>query len=215
MNRIEFQVEAFKAALLRIDRIGAADIFEKCYLENNSFEELEDLTMKSLEKIGAGWEEGRLSLSQVYMGGIICEDLINRYLPKFDMSYKTKPKMGIGVLQDHHSLGKRIIYSVLRSGGYELIDLGDGLSVGDMVEKTLHNDIEVLLISTLMLPSALLVEKVVTSLREKGSTAKVVVGGAPFRLDEKLWKKVKADADGKNGMEVAGIIEGLIRGESY
>ena len=206
-------IEAFQTALLQIDRIKAAEIFESCYLDNNSFEALEHLTIKALENIGTGWEEGQLSLSQVYMSGIICEELIEMYLPKFTVSYKKEPRLAIAVLQDYHALGKRIVYSVLRAGGYEVIDFGQGLIVDEIVRKTIEEKIDILLISTLMLPSALKVKNVVEILRKKNPSVKIIVGGAPFRLDHTLWQKVNADADGKNGTDVWKIIERLSKGE--
>ncbi len=212
VEAINLPIEEFQTALLQIDRIKAAEIFENVYKEKRSFETLEQMTMEALERIGGGWEDGQLSLSQVYMSGVICEELIEKYMPKFSSSYKKKPKIGIAVLQDHHALGKRIVYSVLRAGGYDLVDFGQGLSAEEIVEKTTEKKIDILLISTLMLPSALQVKKVVEILREKNLSVKIIVGGAPFRLDNSLWQKVNADADGKNGTEVSKIIERLAKG---
>ncbi|SHE60553.1 cobalamin B12-binding domain-containing protein [Alkalibacter saccharofermentans] len=212
MDYTTLPIEAFQSALLQIDRIKAEEIVEKCYLENKSFESLEHLTMGALEYVGSGWEEGEFSLSQVYMSGVICEELIEKYMPKYGIKTKKEHRIGIGVLQDHHALGKRIVYSVLRAGGYDLIDFGQGLSVEEIVGKTIDKQIDFLLISTLMLPSALQVKTVVEKLREKKSTVKIIVGGAPFRLDNSLWKKVNADADGKNGTKVSKTIEILARG---
>lgn len=212
VETINLPDEEFQKALLQIDRIKAAEIFERIYLEYNNFEMLERLTVDALERIGSGWEDGQISLSQVYMGGIICEELVGKYMPKSNLSYKNKPKMAIAVLLDHHSLGKRIVFSVLRAGGYDLADFGQGLGVEEIVEKTLEADLDILLISTLMLSSALKVQNVVESLRKNGSSVKVVVGGAPFRLDDNLWKKVNAHAHGKNGANVTKIIEKLMEG---
>jgi len=205
-------IEELQTTLLQIDRIRADKVFEGCYLENKSFEALEYLTMKALEKIGTGWEEGEFSLSQVYMSGVICEELIEKYMHKCNATTKKDSKIGIGVLQDHHALGKRIVYSILRAGGYDVLDFGQGLSVDEMVEKTVENKIDFLLISTLMLPSALKVKAVVEKVREKNSDVKIVAGGAPFRLDSSLWQKVNADADGKNGTTVSKIIDTLAKG---
>lgn len=47
-------------------------------------------------------------------------------------------------------LAKRIVYSVLRAAGFELLDFGLALSVDEMVHKTIENQVEILLISTLM-----------------------------------------------------------------
>ena len=209
VEAINLPIENFQTALLQIDRIRAAEIFENIYLKDRNFETLEQMTMEALERIGDGWEDGQLSLSQVYMSGVICEELIEKYMPKFSTSYKKTTKMAIAVLLDHHALGKRIVFSVLRASGYDLIDFGQGLSVEEIVEKTIEAEIDILLLSTLMLPSALKVKNVVESLRKNGSSVKVVVGGAPFRLDSSLWQKVNAYADGKNGTEVKRIIEKL------
>ncbi len=67
MDNTTASIETFQTALLQIDRVKANEIFEACYLEKESFEDLETLTMGSLENIGDKWEKGELSLSQVYM----------------------------------------------------------------------------------------------------------------------------------------------------
>ena len=84
-----------------------------------------------------------------------------------------------------------------------------------IVNKTIKNDIDILLISTLMLPSALKVKDVVKVLRDRDSSVKIIVGGAPFRLDSNLWKKVNADFDGKNGSEVLKIIKSMREENNY
>jgi len=212
MDFTTMPMEEFQTALLQIDRVKAAEIFESCYLQNKSFEALEYLTMGALEKIGTDWEDGQLSLSQVYMSGVICEELIEQYMPNFNVTSNKEPRIGIAVLQDHHALGKRIVCSVLRAGGYDVLDFGQGLSAEEISEKTMEKKVDILLISTLMLASALQVKKVVEILHEKNMPVKIIVGGAPFRLDSSLWQKVNADADGKNGTEVSKMIEKLARG---
>ena len=203
---------AFEKALLQIDRMKAAKIFEEYYVQGNSFENLEKIIIQSLEKIGNNWEAGTISLAQVYMSGVICEELIDSYLPKMLIERKKVPRMAIAVLLDHHALGKRIVCSMLRSGGYEVLDFGQGLGIRELVDKTIENNIEILLISTLMLPSALKIKAVIEQLHERGVHPKVVVGGAPFRLDTNLWQTVGADADGKNASSIIETIAMLQKG---
>ena len=82
MAAIDLAVEDLKTTLLQINRIEAAKIFKNFYEKDKNFEMLEHLTIEVLEKIGDGWENGQLSLSQVYMSGVICEELIEKYIPK-------------------------------------------------------------------------------------------------------------------------------------
>ncbi len=203
----------FEEALLQINRVKAEEIFEKLYKNENNFGELEVLVVKTLEIMGTAWEYGDISLAQEYMASIICEELIEKYLPLANAMRKNVPKIAIGVLKDHHGLGKRMVYATLRAGGFELLDFGQGLSVEEMCQKTIDSQVEILLVSTLMYASALSVKELRLMLDKAGSTAKIIVGGAPFRLDCELWKTVGAEADGKDASKIIGIIETMLAQE--
>ena len=71
-----------------------------------------------------------------------------------------------------------------------------------------------LLVSTLMLSSALRVRELSALLRNAGSTMKLVVGGAPFLFDERLWREVGADAMGRCATEAPRIVEQICGGAS-
>ncbi|MEI6132263.1 MAG: cobalamin-dependent protein [Bacillota bacterium] len=199
-------------ALININRIKANALFEKTFAESKDLALLEEVSVLALKEIGQGWESGEYSLSQVYMSGIICEELLGKFLPMSGVGEKPSPKMAIVVLKDYHSLGKKIVKSVLHAGGYKVMDFGQGLDVETIAEKTVENDIEILLVSTLMITSALQVMKLKERLKSLGSNAKIVAGGAPFRLDTELWEKVGADADGKNATDIIGVVEALFEG---
>lgn len=214
MDNISELIQEFEEVLLQINRVKAGEIFEKIYKNEDDFQEFETLIIQTLEKIGTDWENGEISLSQEYMAGIICEELTDKYLPLADIKRKDAPRMAIGVLKDHHSLGKRMVYAVLRAGGYELLDFGQGLSVEEMLKKTMDNQIEILLVSSLMYSSALKVKDLREKLDEAGLKTKIIVGGAPFRLDSELWKTVNADACGKDASKAIGIIEEMVGEEN-
>ena len=207
-NTLSLALE-FEKSLLQINRMKAAEIFEECFASAKGFDQLKQLAIQSIEKIGAGWEDGTVSLSQVFMSSVICEELIDQYLPKFQIKRTGNPKMAIAVLLDQSALGKKIVCSILRAGGFEIMDFGQGLSVEELVAKTIEHQIEILLISTLMLPSAIKVKAVKEQLAAQGVSPKIVVGGAPFRFDMNLWQTVGADADGKNASSIIKTIETL------
>ncbi len=214
MEGINRSILELERALLQINRVKAGEIIADIYKGPQNLKELEILIIKTLEKMGVAWEKGEVSLAQEYMAGIICEELIEKYLPLSKIPRKNVPKMAIGVLEDHHGLGKRMVYSVLRSAGFELMDFGLALSIDEIVKKTIENQIEILLISTLMYPSALKVAKVKEKLNTAGIDIKIIVGGAPFRLDKELWRTVNADASGQDASDVVRIIEEL-EGSDY
>lgn len=200
----------FEEALLSVDRVSARNILQKCYEQSPTLKIIEKIIVSSLERIGDGWEDGNISLSQVYMSGLICEEFVDEFLPKIAVERKTKPKMAIGVLEDHHALGKRIVISVIRANGYDIHDYGQGLKAEEMIAKAVEDGVEILLVSTLMLSSALKVKDLKDIVVNKGLKIKVITGGAPFRLDSELWKEVGADANGKNASEIIQIIEKVV-----
>jgi len=195
----------FEQALLSLDRLAARNMLLESGGAETPFQLVEKLVVPALERIGAGWEQGRVALSQVYMSGRICEELVDTLLPADGLGRKNRPKMAIAVLQDYHLLGKRIVYSVLRSSGFELLDYGR-VDADELVRRVRNDGVEVLLISVLMLPSALQVKDVRARLQAIGSEVKIVVGGAPFRLDDQLWKEVGADAMGREASEAIDIL---------
>ncbi len=198
----------FERALLAIDRSGAERIISVFEKNDNWMQIVSELVTNALENIGKYWEEGKVALSQVYMSGIICEELIDKLIPTFNINQNNNPVAAIAVFEDFHVLGKRIIYSTLRAGGFNIIDLGNGLNAEDIVKNVKEKNIKILLLSVLMLPSALKIKQLKVLLT--GMDVKVIVGGAPFRFDDKLWIEVGADATGKDPSETLKIITKLV-----
>ena len=205
--------DRFEQALLAVDRLGARNILLESQTQG-PMQSVEGLIIPALERIGADWEQGRVALSQVYMSGRICEELIDDILPPGSPTRKSQPRMAIAVLEDYHLLGKRIVYSALRASGFEMLDYGR-VGVDELVQRVQNDGVKILLLSTLMLPSALRVRDLRAKLDMNGNGhVKIVVGGAPFRFDEQLWREVGADAMGKSASEAARIITTLTGGES-
>lgn len=202
-------INEFMQALLSLDRLATQKLLKEHTRQTTPIKFIEDVVVVALEQIGTEWQKGNIALSQVYMGGRICEDLVDEILPPDDPDRKGQPRMAICVLSDHHKLGKTIVYSLLRASGFELSDFGT-IEVDELVEFVKIEKIKILLISVLMLPSALMVKKVKERLYDMGLDVKIVVGGAPFRFDSQLWQEVGADAMCATASESVSTINKLI-----
>jgi len=199
-------IKPFRAALESLDRVGAESIFKQALTHLTPIEAVEQVVVPALEQIGAAWEAGSVALSQVYMSGRFCEELVEQVLPPSDPDRKHQPRSAIVVLNDYHMLGKRIVYSVMRASGFELFDYGR-MDVDELVARAQADKIRVLLISVLILPSALRVHEVCTRLKAAGSGIKVLVGGAPFLFDDQMWQEVGADAMGHSAADAVSVVE--------
>ncbi|MDD4032331.1 MAG: cobalamin-dependent protein [Bacteroidales bacterium] len=208
MHNLALLSNQLERAILSLNREDAESIIREASGKNSLSHVSEQLVSLTLQRIGEAWEDGRLSLSQVYMSGVICEEIIDQITQLENIPKKDHPKMAIGVFEDFHMLGKRIIYSTLKSCGFELMDLGGGLSIEKLVDTVQKENIKILLLSVLMLPSALHIKSLKEKLAE--TDVKIIVGGAPFRFDDRLWIEVGADPTGKDTAEAIALVEKFI-----
>jgi len=200
--------ERFENSLLALDRLAATRLITETTGQLTAMELVDHVVVPALTRIGESWERGTIALSQVYMSGRICEELVDRLLPPGNPQRKDQPPMAIAVLEDYHLLGKRIVTAVLRAGGFALKDYGR-VTVAEVIALVKKDGIRLLLLSTLMLHSALRIREVVTGLANEDLQVRIIVGGAPFIFDERLWQDVQADAMGRSASEVTEIVRRL------
>lgn len=203
-------VERFEQALLAVDQLEAQRLLAEAGKILTPLQLVDEIIAPALEHIGEKWEHGAAALSQIYMGGRICEALVDNLMPPGSSRRLLRPKVAIVVLDDFHFLGKNLVYSALRASGFDPLDWGHA-TVEELVERVRVEGIEVLLISTLMLPSALRIKEVRAKLDALGLHTKIVVGGAPFRFDPQLWREVGANACGQNALDAIEIVRGLVK----
>lgn len=200
--------ERFREALLAVDGVAAKRIAAEAVDPDHPLEFVEEIMVPVLEEIGAGWERGIYSLAHVYMGSRICEEISDSMLPPSPGEGPATSRIAIAVLNDYHLLGKKIVRSALRAAGFNLLDFGR-CSPEVLLERVLENGTEILLISVLMLPSALDVAEFLALAEQEGIRLTVVVGGAPFRLDPELWRRVGADAVGHSAFDALKLVRDL------
>src|SRR5512145_2532847 len=123
MDDIDDSVVAFESALLAMDRKVADQEMTDVRARVGALASVEHVLVAALEKIGSDWERGDIALSQVYMSGRICEELVESTFRNKHES-QIPASIGIAVFEDHHSLGKRIVQSVMRAAGFVVKDYG-------------------------------------------------------------------------------------------
>lgn len=203
MNQVTSE---FYDSLASLDRPRIEVLFQLAVSRKGSMRAVEDLMVPALIQLGEEWNAGRIALSQIYMSSRICEDIVDRILPATSAERKGDPPLAIVVLNDYHTLGKRIVQSVLRASGFDVLDYGR-MDVDELVERVVADEVKILLISVLMLPSALKVKAVRSALDARGCRVRIAVGGAPFLFDSALWREVGADAMGRNAADAVTIVQ--------
>jgi hypothetical protein len=80
MKNLILETNVLERALLTLDNELAESIVRNSISKGSPIEIASELVSQTLQRIGNSWEEGKLALSQVYMSGIICEEIINKIL---------------------------------------------------------------------------------------------------------------------------------------
>jgi methanogenic corrinoid protein MtbC1 len=196
----------FVEALLEMDKDAAFALSRE---HDNHHTLVEEIIVPCLKKIGTSWEDGRIALTQVYISAQICEEILVHILPVVDRSDDSTPNIALVLLEDYHVLGKMIVKSSLIASGHSVLDLGR-MTVDEIVAAVKKENIKILLVSVLMLPSALRVKDLRKRFDQERLETKIVVGGAPFRLDKNIWREVGADAYGTVASDCIQIVNRLV-----
>lgn len=157
------------------------------------------------------------NLAQHFMTAQIASEVTERMLARFAAPPAIVGRVVIGTAHgDLHSLGKRIVMGCLKALMVEVVDLGVNVPAERFVDEAVAHDAQVIAVSAMMVHTATGengVRKVRRILRDRGleDRFKIVVGGAPYRFDNELYKDVGADGWAADGIAAGRVIIDLIR----
>lgn len=178
---------------------------------NDPVKIIDENFIPALDEVGDRYEKGTVFLPQLIQSAEAVKsgfEVIREFVPKSDGG---KGKIVLATVEgDIHDIGKNIVKMLLENYGYEVIDLGKNVPVDDVVKAALKNDVALVGLSALMTTTVKNMKDTITALKNAGSKAKVVVGGAV--LNEEYVEFVGADYYGKDAratVKVANEIFGV------
>jgi methanogenic corrinoid protein MtbC1 len=93
------RTRAFERALLAMDRVGARETLLAAAAGAETLAVAESVVAPALERIGDDWEQGTVSLAQLYMAGRIAEQIVSEVLPQVRPRDGETPDVAIAVLR--------------------------------------------------------------------------------------------------------------------
>lgn len=157
--------------------------------------EIVEQCRKGVEIVGKRYNEEIYYLSDLIMSEEIFRGVMEILEPYFPENTAQKEyKLIMGTIEgDIHDLGKNIVINLLRSVGFEVLDLGVDVQPEDFVESVRETGASVIGISVLLTFSINSVKKVIKLLEEAGLRDKVtvVIGGYP--VNERIREYTGAD----------------------
>ena len=114
------------------------------------------------------------------------------------------------MLTDIHEIGKNIVITLMKTHGFEVIDLGANVSPTTFVEQAVSKNADIIAMSALMTTTMTYQKDVVDYLKEKGirDNYVVLVGGGP--VNEEWAEQIGADGTSDSAVGAVEIAERLI-----
>lgn len=114
------------------------------------------------------------------------------------------------VAGDIHDIGKNVVATFLKGGGFEVFDLGQNISTQKFLNEVREKKPDILGLSALLSTTMLIMGEVIKALDEAGlrSSIKVIVGGAPVTQD--FANLIGADAYAQDGGKAALVCKQLL-----
>ncbi len=167
--------------------------------------------------IGGMLSDNLITLSQHFLSSQIAEEVADRLIPMFATAPEVRGHVVIGTSHgDFHGLGKKIVTGCLRARMFEVTDLGINVAPERFVDEAALTGAEVIGISSMMLHTATGERgprRVRQILRERGleGRIRIIVGGAPYRFHDNLFREVGADAWADSAAEAPAVVALMVQ----
>lgn len=212
-------IKAYNEAVFETDKEAAFDVVNGALAQGMT---PEDVVFKVVipaveEMMSRITRDPDANLAQHFMTAQIASEVTEKMLERFQHPPEIVGRVVIGTAHgDLHSLGKRIVMGCLKALMVDVVDLGVNVPAERFVDEALARDAQVIAISAMMVHTATGeggARKVRAILHERGLEGRIrlVVGGAPYRFDDQLYRSVGADAWAPDGLNASRVIVDLIR----
>ena len=163
----------------------------------------------ALEWLGERFSSGDLFLPELMLAAKAADAAVSVLEPELLKRGGTRERVGKVLLAtvagDIHDIGKNIVALVMKSAGFEVVDIGTDKQGREILEAAKKHEVDVIGLSALLTTTMLRMREFVELLQESGlrDRFKVILGGAP--VTQEFCDTIGADgyaADAPRGVEL-------------
>ena len=184
-----------REAVLKGKRKTAEDLTKKALEAGNSPQELlHGQLLPAINEVGELFDKGKYFLPQLIASAEamkLCIGILEPLLLQDQTSEKMPVVVIATVAGDIHDIGKNLVALMLKNYGFQVIDLGKDVPKEEIIEATIEHNAQIIALSALMTTTMQEMRNVVEYAKEKGVTAKIMIGGAP--VNDAFRESIGAD----------------------
>jgi corrinoid protein of di/trimethylamine methyltransferase len=168
-----------------------------------------------MRRIGDKFQRLEVFLPELILGAKIFADamkLIEPVISKKGIERETEGKVVMGTVKgDIHNIGKDIVVMLLKTGGFEVHDLGVDVEVSKFIEKAREMKADMIGLSSLLTSTMPIQKDLIDVLKEKGERDKylVIVGGGP--VTQRWAEEIGADGYAVTAEEAVRLARDLMQ----
>jgi 5-methyltetrahydrofolate--homocysteine methyltransferase len=168
---------------------------------------VEEHLKPAMEEIGALYSKGKIYLPQLILAAQTARPAFELVEERLEGSADGKDKFMIATVRgDVHDIGKNIVAAIVRSSGFEVVDLGKDVHEHDILRAVREHSPKVLGLSAMMTTTAPRIKDVVDLLAAEGVKPVVVAGGASLTEDVALG--MGADHFARDAVDALRVLKG-------
>jgi methylmalonyl-CoA mutase cobalamin-binding domain/chain len=174
-----------------------------------------DVFQPTQREVGRLWQTNQISVAQEHQCSAITERNMALLSPKM---VPVRKKNGLRLLAaciggELHDVGIRMVADFLEAEGWEAFFLGANTPPSSVIRTLKERQIDLVALSATMAYHVDLVRSLISSIRADAivGSVKIIVGGHPFNIDPDLWKRVGADAYGRDAEKSADEASRLVQ----
>ena len=177
---------AMREAITDLEGERAAEVAKKSIEQGvDPLEMISHGIRAALEVMGEKFATGNLFLPEMMLGAKAADEAVAVLEPELLRRGTANEKLGrfliATVKDDIHDIGKNIVSLLMKSAGFDVLDLGVDKSADEILEAAKAGDVQVIGLSALLTTTMPRMREFVELLQESGQRDqfKVIVGGAP------------------------------------
>lgn len=169
----------------------------------------QEILGKAMEEIGILYGNGKIYLPHLLLAAQTSQLSFDHLNSLLAGEVESKGRVLLATVEgDVHDIGKKIVGTVLKTGGFEVIDLGKDISAAKIVEKAMELKPDIIGLSAMMTTTVGRVSEVASALKAAQINAKLICGGASMTAD--LATKFGADGFAKNASSVTDLCHKIL-----
>ncbi len=206
----EISEDPWVTALLRGDASGLKRLVEQ---EINAGVSATDIgtghLSSAMREIGEMYGQKKIYLPQLLLAADVSRPAFDMLQERMETPMARKGRVLLATVEgDVHDIGKRIVGTVLESGGFEVVDIGKDVPAPEVLSAVREHRPSIVGLSAMMTTTVGRVEEVRQELEQAGLKVKLIAGGASMNAD--LAERFGCDGYAPSASSVVSLCESLL-----